>query len=308
MEVKNKKTGTPAFSGLAIALIAILAILLAIVSVKFFKTDKQKTEIQQEYDELISEHYQQDSVMNTMEDIFDEIQYNLTYIQEKRGQLVINSQEGGKDPRQQIVEDVKQMDRILHESEAKIAELQKELKKAGKAIPAYEKRIAALQETIRQQNQDMLDLQQVISVQNFKLTDFQQKVELMDQRLNNQSDSIATQSEILKETDRKLHLGYVAYGTAKELKEKNLVSSQGGILGLGASKELPSDFDSSYFMEVDMRDATQVSLHTKKAELITQHPENSYHFEEKNGEVLFLSIDNPKDFWKVSRFVVIQVK
>ncbi len=293
---------------LLIVMVAVLLVLLSIVLARYLKSNKELELVQQDYNELQNAQFKQDSVMNAMEDIFDEIQYNLTFVQEKRGKLFIDSQEGSKDPRKQIVEDVKLMDRMLHESEARIKDLQKQLKKAGLVVPSYEKRIALLQETIKQQNQDILDLQEIVAVQDFKLTDFKQKVEVMDKRIATQKDSIATQLEALKESDKRMYTGYVAYGTMKELKAKNLISTEGAVLGMGGSKELPGDFNQDYFMKVDMRDVTQISLHVKKAELITQHPDKSYHFEEVNGEVKFLSIDNPEEFWKLSRFVLVKVK
>lgn len=293
---------------LLIVMVAVLLVLLSIVLARYLKSNKELELVQQDYNELQNAQFKQDSVMNAMEDIFDEIQYNLTFVQEKRGKLFIDSQEGSKDPRKQIVEDVKLMDRMLHESEARIKDLQKQLKKAGLVVPSYEKRIALLQETIKQQNQDILDLQEIVAVQDFKLTDFKQKVEVMDKRIATQKDSIATQLEALKESDKRMYTGYVAYGTMKELKARNLISTEGAVLGMGGSKELPGDFNQDYFMKVDMRDVTQISLHVKKAELITQHPDKSYHFEEVNGEVKFLSIDNPEEFWKLSRFVLVKVK
>ncbi|MFV0365369.1 MAG: hypothetical protein ACK5JS_02555 [Mangrovibacterium sp.] len=289
-------------------LITLIVVLLIATFTIQRKSNEKLAVVQQDYYDLQDEQLKKDSVMNAMEDVFDEIQYNLIFVQEKRGQLYIDYQEGKKDPRRQIVDDVKLMDRILHESETQIKELQEKLAKEGMAIPAYERRIKALQETIRQQNADIIDLQQVVAVQNFKLSDLQSKVEVMDKRLSLQRDSIAMQVELLKVSERKLHLGYVAYGTTKELKSRNLITKEGAVLGIGGSNELTDDFDESYFMEVDMRDVAQISLHTKKAELITQHPSDSYHFEEKDGEVKFLSIDDPEEFWKISKFVVIKVK
>lgn len=303
---KEKKTKmTPWY---AWALLGLVVILLAVILGISRKSEKKLAGMQQDYDELQSVQFRQDSVMNSMEDAFDEILYNLTFVQEKRGSLFIEAREGKKSPRKQIVEDVKLMDRMLHESEVKIQELQSRLRSAGISSSAYEQRISTLQEAIRQQNSDLQDLQQVISVQNFKISDLKKTVEVMDKRISVQNDSLIQQVELLKEAERQIYMGYVAYGTAKELKEKNLLAKGGAFLGIGGTKELPENFDQSYFMEIDMRDVAQISLHTRKAELITKHPADSYHLEVKDGEVKFLSIDKPKEFWKMSRFVVIQVK
>jgi hypothetical protein len=49
-------------------------------------------------------------------------------------------------------------------------------------------------------------------------------------------------------------------------------------------------------------------LNTKKAVVISEHPNNSYTLVEENGLVAYLEIKDPQEFWRISKYAVIQTK
>ena len=49
-------------------------------------------------------------------------------------------------------------------------------------------------------------------------------------------------------------------------------------------------------------------LYSKDADILTTHPAGSYAMEKDDKGQLTLKITNPKDFWSVSKYLVIQVK
>ena len=49
-------------------------------------------------------------------------------------------------------------------------------------------------------------------------------------------------------------------------------------------------------------------MYSKSADVLTTHPAGSYALEKDDKDQLVLKITNPKDFWSVSRYLVIQVK
>ena len=65
-------------------------------------------------------------------------------------------------------------------------------------------------------------------------------------------------------------------------------------------------FNKNYFLEADSRSLTEISLYSKKAKLLTNHPASSYVLEKVN-EFLVLKITNPVKFWEISRYLVIEV-
>ena len=106
-----------------------------------------------------------------------------------------------------------------------------------------------------------------------------------------------------------LNKAYYALGTSKELREKGVVKKEGGFLGLGKTKSLNDNIDESDFSEIDIRETKTILVNSEKVNLITEHPSGSYEFVKdtvNNTEVL--AINNPDEFYKFSRYIVLEIK
>jgi predicted nucleic acid-binding Zn-ribbon protein len=249
-----------------------------------------------------------DSVVNDMENTFNEIETNLKFIKEKRNKISMIQSEGGKNRKQLIVEDVKLMDTMLEESEKKIAALEEKLKKSGMNLKSYEKRLQALSETIESQNTEIAELKKDVENKNTNIAELGTKVQNLNTDIQRQSDTISyKQKQIVDKTD-KLNTAHFALGTFKELKKEGILDREGGILGVGGGKAIQGNFDSKYFTDLDIRKTKTIPLNAKKAVLISEHPSSSYKLVEENGQIAYLEIENPEEFWRISKYAVIQIK
>ncbi|NQU86655.1 MAG: hypothetical protein HQ541_12920 [Mariniphaga sp.] len=115
-------------------------------------------------------------------------------------------------------------------------------------------------------------------------------------------------SEIIKMQDEELNKAFLAYGTFKELKENGVLTKDGGILGLGGSKSIPGIFEEDSFMQLDIRETREIPLFTRKVSFITEHPDSSYRFLIDEGLITYLEIENPDEFWKLSKYAVLETK
>jgi hypothetical protein len=105
-----------------------------------------------------------------------------------------------------------------------------------------------------------------------------------------------------------LHKAYYTTGTSKELVGKQVISKEGGFLGLGKSKELKDDFNTSAFTPIDITKMEKIEISAKDAELITNHPSDSYKIERTDKkEVKDLLITDPEKFWSSSKYLVVVV-
>ncbi|HAH24681.1 MAG TPA: hypothetical protein DCL77_13170, partial [Prolixibacteraceae bacterium] len=252
--------------------------------------------------------HQKDSIATDMENTFNEIETNLKFIKEKRNQVTMIQSEGGKNRKQLLVEDVKLMDNMLTESEKRIAELEGKLKKSGLNLKSYEKRLQALTENIESQNNEIAELKKAIEDKNLNLAALNTKVETMDVDMKKQADSITYKQQVIVERTNKLNTAHVAMGTFKELKEEGILNREGGILGIGSSKAIQQNFDSKHFTELDIRQTKTIPVNAKKAVLLSEHPNSSYSLIEENGQIAYLAIKDPQEFWRISKYAVIQVK
>ena len=249
-----------------------------------------------------------DSVVNDMEGTFAEIESSMSFIREKRSQIATLQTEGGKNRKQLIAEDVKLMNTMLEESSKKIAELEEKLRKSGMNIKSYEKRLQALNETIEKQNTEIAELKKIVEDKNASLAEFDTRVKKLNSDIKQQSDTISYKQNVIVDKTNKLNTAYYTLGNFKKLKEEGIVSREGALLGVGGNKAIQENFDSKYFTEVDIRQIKTIPLNVKKAVVISEHPTSSYKLVEENGQIAYLQIENPAEFWRISKYAVIQVK
>lgn len=113
------------------------------------------------------------------------------------------------------------------------------------------------------------------------------------------------QAKVIADQTDELNTAYYISGTYKELKELGIVDKEGGFIGLGANKELVNDFDASAFTKIDIRKFKQLDINSKSAKVITKHTSDSYTLVEGDKEIEELVIENPDEFWKTSKFLVV---
>jgi len=249
-----------------------------------------------------------DSLVNNMEGTFTEIESSMTFIKEKRNQIATMQTEGGKNKKQLIAEDVKLMNDMLIESSKKIADLEERLRKSGMNVKSFEKRIQVLNETIEAQNAEIAELKKTIDSKNSSLAEYGLKVKALNTNIQQQSDTINYKQKVIVDKTDKLNTAHFTLGTFKKLKEEGILTREGAILGLGGGKAIQGNFDTKYFTDLDIRKTKTIALNVKKAVLISEHPSSSYKLVEENGKIAYLQIENSEEFWRISKYAVIQVK
>ncbi len=274
----------------------------------FNQKDAQIKTLMMEKSEMSQTMQLKDSVMNDLETTFTEIEDNLSLIKEKRNLISMSKVEGGKNRKQAIIADINLMNTMMEENSKKVAELEQKLRKSGLNSKAFEKRLQVLNETIESQNTEIAELKKLVEDKNINLAQLNTKVEAMDIDMKKQADTINYKQTVIVEKTNKLNTAHVVLGTFKELKKEGILDREGGVLGLGANKAIQENFDSKYFTELDIRQTKTIPVNAKKAVLLSEHPNSSYKLIEENGQIAYLQIENPEEFWRISKYAVIQVK
>ena len=302
---KNKK------SRIATAVIAsIIVIIIVFAGVSIYKNKTSEiNSLQTENVNINQELEERDSLVNEMVTAFNDIEDNLKFIKEKREMLSIeNEKEGRRDQKQAIIEDIKLMNEMLEKSSAHIEDLEKKLKRSGIEMSSFRKKIENLNKNIEDQNTQIAALQQQIEDRDMMLATLNQKVDTMSFEIAKKTDTLAQKQELIEEKTYQLNKGFVAYGTYKELEENGVLKKDGGFLGLGKHKSLQENFDQQYFTELNIQDTKSIPLFSHKAKVISEHPDSSYSFIEEDGVIAYLEIEDPEEFWKISKYAVIEIK
>lgn len=225
---------------------------------------------------------------------FNEIQANLNEIKAKEKILSTSTSSGDvKSKEAQIQEDIQAIYDLMGKNKNKMASLNKKLKTANTKISGLEQMIANLEAQLNDKDIEITSLKNQIEQLNIELSN-----------LNMNYEEIAMESDVKTE---KLNTVYYAIGTAKELKEKGVITKEGGFIGMGKTTQLKNDFNKEYFTKVDASVTNSITIGAKKAKIITTHPSSSYKLVgEKPVEKI--EITNIDDFWGTSKYLVIIIE
>ena len=256
-----------------------------------------------------------DSLVNEMASTFDEIEQNLMFVRNKRDQMVSVPNEGGKSQKEILVADIKLMNEMLEESSKKIEELDKKLKASGIDIKSFKNKLAQLSKTIAEQDNNIQQLRAEVEQRDFKIAEMDTQIVRLTSENASKDDSIEYKSQVIAEIsqtivekENEMNEVYFVAGTYGQLADKGVLTKEGGFLGIAKNKAIRDDITENNFAKLDMRNTSQFPLNTKKAKLISEHPDDSYRLVEQNDKIAYLEIEDPEEFWKLTKYVIVETK
>lgn len=305
----ERKTVVTGISGLLLLLVIVIA------GIVILKNKTQIEQLNQQNSNLNTTIEVRDSLVNEMTSTFDEIEQNLTFVRNKRAEMVTIPQEGVKNQKEILVADVKLMNEMLEESSIKIDELDKKLKSSGIEIKSFKNKIAKLNLMITEQDNNIQQLRTEIEQRDYKIAEMDVKLAKLHVDIASKDDSIVTKSRIIAdksqtivERENEINKAYFVAGSYDQLVKKGILTKEGGFLGMSKNISIRDDVKESNFTKLDMRNASKFPLNTKKAKLISEHPDNSYRLVEQNDKIAYLEIENPQEFWKLTKYVIVETK
>ena len=278
----------------------ILSLLIVSVASVSCNQEQEKAEAKQTQDSLLMA--QQDSLLDAFKTEFESISQTMKEVNAKNGIFNLDTSETEVLNKETIIGQIKNLDALLESKQSQLNDLYKRMKESKVRNEEMEGMISSMQESLTNREAQITELMTMLANKDVKIDAILNRVDSM--RVTN----IELTEEVIK-MDEEMHLVYYIIGDAKELKEKGITTKEGGILGIGASKKLDvSKLDLSLFTESDERDLLSVPVYSKKAKLITNHPEASYSLVlDSDGKVETLNVLNRKSFWAATDILVIEV-
>ncbi len=266
--------------------------------------DKQKiaedsariAELSAEYAEASSFN---DSLMLLMGDIYT----GLDSINMQEGLLYNMGAGESVDRRAEIRQNLANIKARLEANRQLLSDMEARLKKSDnqngvllKTIDQLKSRIASQDEKITKLEGDLASAKEEIETLNAHVA--QTAVELVAEQ--EAKEKAQAEAEAI---ENEANTVYYAIGTNKELKKNDLLEKK----FLGQTKVLKGDFNESYFTKADKRTLSVIPTGSKKVKIWTNMPEDSYVIEENADKTKTIKITNPKEFWSMTPFLVIQV-
>ena len=262
---------------------------------------KREKELTAQNEALNAELATQNAALEGALKTIADIQEGFRVINEAEGRVSIQAQgtESMTDA-ERIKEDVRFIQQKMEENRKQIAALEKQLKASGLDAANLRKMIKGLQLDLEAKVKDIAALKSELAEKNILIAELDNAVTQLTNDVNTLQQVSDAQQEVIEQQVEQINRAWYVYGTAKELKEQNILR--------GGKVFTSTDFNKEYFTEVDVRVDRVFPLYAKHAQLLTVHPEGSYEFVKDAEKQLTLNVLDFEAFWSVSRYMVIQVK
>jgi chromosome segregation ATPase len=253
-------------------------------------------------DSINNANAEKDSIMELMGDIAD----GMAKIKELEGIVSVNSLSGETaDRKKQLRDDIVLIQQSIDKHRARLNELEKRLKQSTNYSSKMEKSIANLKQQLDEQQQTINSLTDQLAAAHIQIKNLNQSVDSLNtvnKTVTKEKEAAQQESKQLTNEVNNLNTCYYVVGSKKELKANKIIET--GFLR--KTKILQGDFEMAYFTKADRRTLSEIPLHSKKAQVMTNHPKDSYEIVD-NGNIKTLRITNAQRFWEKSNFLVIKV-
>jgi len=287
------------------------AALILVVTVFFschnYKKDTER--LQTKVDSLKTLTVQKDSTIKAFFSDFSEIQANLDSIKKMETLLDVSGSEPvlKTNQKEKILADISTLNGLLKDNNEMIASLKHRLHnstlKSGKLesmVNELEQRSKNLQESLNEKDMQIADLNETVQKQYESIGKLNDQIAEIEVKSSLQLDTMRKQKEMLNKA-------FYTVGSVHELKDEGIVEREGGILGIGSVPVMTNTFTQDYFTRVDKSNFEYLPLQSRKAEVVSVHPIDSYHLSgNESRDTLY--VDKPDKFWSASNYLVIATK
>ncbi|MBL6447293.1 hypothetical protein JMN32_13320 [Fulvivirga sp. 29W222] len=273
-------------------------------------------ELTAENRELSNQKQELNSELEAYMKTFNDIETNLKEIKEREESINLSTSDNIEyeegDSKEAVVNDIQAINTLMAENRQKIEQLQSKLNTNSKE---FKRLVANLNRRIKEKDEELVALKEDLENLNIEkeqlaknVEDLTYTVDTLSTIKSKQSEVIASQTEKIENQTEVLNEAYVAIGTFKDLENEKVVTKEGGLLGIGRTEKLKSDFNDKAFSKIDKTKVNSIPVFAKKVELVTNHPLGSYELSVNDEEeVEKLVILDPDKFWNSSKYLVVVV-
>ena len=259
------------------------------------ENSKKYKQLQAELDSLkqvnAASTVEYDDAMNTL----NEIEEALAQVRASEDLLLVQAQEGDGN---KAVAEIKALQDLIDQNKQKIADLESKLSSSTKANATLKSTITKLKAELEEKDQYVETLKDELSARNIKIDELNQRVSGLSGNIDSLTVVNVQQNEVIKNQEAALNTVWYCVGTNRELKDMGVITRR-DVLPNGANQ---------FFTSVDKREFTYLPLASKRADILTNHPEGSYDLVKGEDKTLTLKILDQELFWSVSRYLIISVK
>ena len=289
-------------------LVSLFFVVMMATSCNVERSEKYQTLLAERdslYTEAVAAKGGFDNALNTI----NEIENALEAVRAQENIIIMDNQEGNTN---KAVSEINAIQQTLQENRKKIDNLEKQLAEQGTKSKALTQTVNRLKKQLEEKDtyinnlkDELQQSRQQIAELNDQVNDLSNNITELNSNLDVMTVQNAAQQATIENQDALLNTVWICVATQQTLVEKGVLS-KGGLFQ--ASEISKQGFDKSQFMQGNKRDLDVVPLHTKKAKIMTNHPENSYQITEGEEGSLSIQILDKNAFWSISNYLVVSIK
>ena len=242
---------------------------------------------------------QKDNEINDMMTTLSDIEEGFREITEAQSRVVLAKQGEGTNTKQRIKDNMQFIQAAMKQNKELINKLKQQVRESSVKGTELKKIIDNLTQQMETKDKQLQTLREELDRKDIHIAELDEKVADLNTNVTNLTADNTEKQQTINTQDKALHTGWFVFGTKKELKEQNILSS---------GEVLRSNFNKNYFTKIDIRIDKEIKLYSKSAEILTSHPASSYTLQRDANKQYVLRITNPEAFWATSKYLVILVK
>ncbi len=260
---------------------------------------------QQLNDSLTTVINERESTINDFIVSFNEIEQGLDYVTEKQKVIYLNTSKSKGElvagQRERINVEIAAINSQMEQNSKAISVLTRKLKNSATKNSLLEKTTETLENQLAEKYLELASLNDQLKLLDITVAKLQTAVDTL--LVKNMA-----QIQTIDQKNSTLHTAYYIVGKTKELQDVKIIDKKGGLLGIGRTSKLMSNFDSNKFIRIDYTKTNRIPINSNNVNIITSHPTDSYVFnKDSTGHELITSlrITDPEKFWRASKYLVI---
>jgi len=262
-------------------------------------TKEKLAEQTEENDSLVKVNAQMEQQIDELLGTLNDIEDGFRQINEAEGRMVLVRDGEGASQSARLMEDMQFIREQMAQNKERIGQLQERLRQSGVKSEQLARTIENLMAQMEEKTAEINKLREELEARNIHIAELDEQVASLNDDVNTLQDANAQLDQTVSQQDQQLNAAWYAIGSKRELKDHHILEN---------GRVLQAGFDASFFTQVDIRNMKDLNLNSKKAEILTSHPQDSYTLERNDNKLYELHITDPARFWSTSKYLVIEVK
>ncbi len=276
--------------------LVVVMLVAGLLTTSCVEKSKKYQQLLSEKEAMIVENQKIEAEYNSALGIISDVENNLQALREAEGLIMMNNE--NLSDRDKLNSELIQIKEAMALNRTRLDSLNTALETSKRSNKELRSTVKKLQAQLEEKTMVIDSLQVQINERDTQIAGLNVKVENLNADIEQVKAINDSQTQTIADQIIEMNKVYYIASTKKELKNNGILNAK-YIL----NQEVPTDL----FTQADKRELNEITLEAKKAVVLSAHPVNSYKIV-KNENNITLKINNPEQFWSVTKYLVITTK